>query len=73
MLTCKRMRTAVILSALLLVAGLLLETIAQTTLLAIPTSHLALFLVLAAALVLAVTFLASLLPGTAERLRGCQH
>jgi hypothetical protein len=73
MLTCERMRTAVLLSVLLLVAGLVLETIAQTTRLAIPASHLALLLVLAAALVLALTFLASLLPGTADRLRECQH
>jgi len=73
MLTCKRMRTAVILSALLLAVGLVLETLAQATLFAVPTSHVALFLVLAAALVLALTFLASLLPGTAERLRECRH
>jgi len=67
------MRTAVLLSVLMLVTGLVMETFAQTTLLAIPTSHLALLLVLAAALVLGLTFLASLLPGTAERLRECQH
>ena len=73
MLTCKRMRSAVILSAFLLVTGLLLETLAQTIGLAVPTSHLALFLVLAAAAVFALTFLASLLPGTADRLRECRH
>lgn len=73
MLTCKRMRTAVISSALLLFAGLVLEALAQFALSAVPTSHLALFLVLAAAALFAVTFLASLLPGTAERLRECQH
>ena len=73
MLTCKRMRTAVILSALLLAIGLVLETLAQTTRFAVPTSHIALLLVLGAAAVLALTFLASLLPKTAERLRECQH
>ena len=73
MLTCKRMRGAVILSALLLLLGLSLETVAQFTGLAIPTSHLALFAVLAAAAILALTFLASLLPGAAQRLNECQH
>ena len=73
MLTCKRMRNAVILSALLLAAGILLETLAHTVLLAVPTSHLALLLVLFAAAVLAMTFLASLLPSNAKRLRECQH
>lgn len=73
MLTCKRMRTAVILSALLLAIGLVLEGLAQTLPIAVPTSHLALLLVLAAAAVLALTFFASLLPGTAKRLRECQH
>jgi hypothetical protein len=73
MLTCKRLRTAVILSALLFVIGLALEVLAQTLILAVPTSHLALLFVLVAIAVLLVTFLASLLPGTAERLRECQH
>jgi hypothetical protein len=73
MLTCKRMRGAVILSALLLLTGLTLETLAQLTGLAVPTSHLALFAVLAAAAILALTFFASLLPGSARRLNECQH
>jgi hypothetical protein len=73
MLTCKRLRNAVLLSAVLLVAGLLLEVIAQATRFAVPTSHLALLAVLSAVLVLGLTFLASLLPGTAERLRECRH
>ncbi|MCU0833748.1 MAG: hypothetical protein MUC77_04820 [Chromatiaceae bacterium] len=73
MLTCKRMRGAVILSALLLLTGLALETLAQLTGLAIPTSHLALFAVLAAVGILALTLVASLLPGAAQRLNECQH
>jgi ABC-type Na+ efflux pump permease subunit len=73
MLTCKRLRSAVIVSALLLVAGLVLETVAQVTGFAVPTSHLALFAVLGAAGVLGITFLASLLPVNARRLRECQH
>ena len=73
MLTCKRLRTAVFLSALLLVAGLILESLVS----AIPAlawfSYMALFLVLGGSLVLGLTFLASLLPGTAKRLAECQH
>jgi hypothetical protein len=73
MLTCKRLRSAVLVSALLLVLGLILETIAETTPWVIPTTHLALLSVLTGAGVLAVTFLVSLLPGTARRLAECQH
>jgi len=73
MLNCKRLRTAVLLSAFLLVIGLLLELVAQLTAFAIPTTHLALLSVLSAILILALTFLASLLPGTAERLNECRH
>lgn len=73
MLNCKRLRSAVILSALLLVAGLILETLAQVTGFAVPTTHLALFSVLAAAGVLGFVFLASLLPVNARRHRECQY
>lgn len=73
MLNCKRLRAAVLLSAILLVIGLLLEVTAQLTAFAIPTTHLALLSVLSAALILALTLLVSLLPGTAERLNECMH
>ena len=73
MLNCKRLRTAVLLSAFLLVIGLLLEAVAQLTKFAIPSTHLALLSVLSALLILALTFLASLLPGTAARLDECRH
>jgi len=73
MLTCKRLRTAVLLSALLLILGLVLEAIAGATPWIVSTTYLALFLVLAGVVVLAATFLASLLPGTAKRLSECQH
>ena len=73
MLTCKRLRSAVLVSALLLVLGLILVAIAETTPWVIPTTHLALLSVLSGAAVLAATFLASLLPGTARRLAECQH
>jgi hypothetical protein len=73
MLTCKRMQTAALLSVALLVAGLGLQTLTWSALVSVATSHLALALVLGAALVLAITFVASLLPGTSERLRECRH
>jgi len=73
MLTCTRMRAGVLISALLFAGGFLLEAIAQITRLGVPTSYLALFLVLAAPTILGLTFLVSLLPGTAERLKECRH
>jgi len=73
MSTCNRMRTAVLFSALLLSLGLLLAVLAQGVPFVATLAQIALFLVLAAVLVLAVTFLTSLIPRTAERLRECSH
>lgn len=73
MLTCRRMRTAVVSSALLLLVGFVLQFMAETTLFAVSTSHLALLAVLTAVAILALTFLVSLLPGTADRLKECTH
>ncbi len=70
---CRTMRSAVIFSALLLAAGVLLGIIAMTTPLSIPTSQLALVLVLSAALLLAVTFLVALIPGVSRRMDECRH
>lgn len=67
------MRTSVILSALFLVAGFLLEIMGEAIPVAVATAHLGMFFMLAAATLLVLTFLASLLPGTAKRLRECQH
>jgi hypothetical protein len=58
---------------MLLSVGLTLQTIARITGLAVPTSHLALFAVLASLALLALTFLASLLPAAEHRLSNCQH
>jgi hypothetical protein len=63
----------VLVSALLLVLGLVLGVVAETTPWVIPTTHLALLFVLGGAAVLAITFLASLIPGTAKHLINCQH
>jgi len=73
MFTCRSMRAAVILSALLLVGGVGLGLIAMSTPLVIPTTQLSLLLVLAGALVLSTTFFASLLPAVARRLDECRH
>lgn len=73
MITCKGMRTAVLVSALLMGLGLLLQAIAEATPFAVPTSHLALFSMLASVFVLITTAAVSLAPGTAKRLADCQH
>lgn len=70
---CRTMRSAVILSAVLLATGVLLGAIAMITPLAIPTSQLALVLVLSAALLLTVTFLVALIPGVSRRMDECRH
>jgi|GEM_PF-1704764 len=73
LINCRTMRAAVILSALLLAAGVLLGILAMTTPLSIPTSQLALMLVLSAALLLAVTFLVALIPGVSRHMDECRH
>jgi hypothetical protein len=56
-----------------MVLGLVLEVVAEATGLVVPTSHLALFAVLAAAMVLAAITVVSLIPGASRRLAECQH
>jgi hypothetical protein len=73
MFNCRTMRAAVILSALLLTAGLLLGLIAVAAPLTMTFTQLALMLVLAGATVLSAAFIDALLPGAAQRLDGCQH
>ncbi|MEA1049938.1 hypothetical protein U5801_08965 [Lamprobacter modestohalophilus] len=70
---CRTMRAAVLLSALLLAAGVLLGVIAMMTPFAVPTSQLALVLVLSAALLLAVIFLVALIPGVSRHMDECRH
>lgn len=79
MLSCKRMRTIVIASAIALIVGIVLEIAVQTITFSVPSvapavlSALAAFSVLFALSLLAVTFLTGLLPGAAKRLTECQH
>lgn len=72
-MTCTTMRSAVILSFGLLVSGILLLLVAETTGLGVPTAHAALFLTLGAALTLSIGALIALWPGSEGRLRECQH
>ncbi|MCG6940992.1 MAG: hypothetical protein LJE69_07055 [Thiohalocapsa sp.] len=73
MFNCRSMRVAVILSALLLGAGLLLGLAAVAAPLSMPYTQLALILVLAGAAVLSAAFVDALLPGADRRLDGCRH
>jgi len=73
MLTCKRMRSAVILSGILFALGVFMAALARATPFVVPAVQIALLLVLCAGSVLAGTFLASLFPGTAKRLKECSH
>lgn len=73
MLDCNRLRTSVILAGGLFLLGLLLLVMAEVTPFAMLTSQLALLAILAGSGLLAVAFLASLLPVSAKRLSNCQH
>ena len=73
MFNCNSLRAAVLLSATLLGLGVLLGLVAMTTSFSIPTTQLALLLVLSGAAVLSATFLTALLPGVARKLDECQH
>jgi hypothetical protein len=72
-LTCKLMRSAVLVSAALLVAGGSIEVLAQMTSFAVPTSHLALLAVLASAGVVLIAFVVGLMPARLTHLDECQH
>ena len=74
MLTCNSLRGAILTSGVLLVAAWAVEALAKSGLLpTVATSYLGFGLMLAAAAVLGVTFLRSLLPANAHRLAGCEH
>jgi hypothetical protein len=73
MFNCQTMRIAVIASAMLLLAGLLLGLVAVAAPLAMSYTQLSLILVLSGAAVLCMAFLDALLPGADQRLDGCQH
>jgi hypothetical protein len=74
MLTCRSLRGAVVTSGSLLVAAWVVEMLATRGLApTVTSSYLGFGLLLAAAAVLGVTFLRSLLPKNATRLARCEH
>lgn len=73
MFDCRRLRASVLLSAGLLIGGVLLGLIALTGVLTVVLGQLALFMVLGAALLLGGVFLLALTPGVARRLQECGH
>ena len=73
MISCTALRSTVVLSATLLLGGILLLAIAETAGLPIPTAHLALFAVLGGAGTLAAALFFAILPGTRHRFDNCEH
>ena len=73
MLTCKLMRSAVVLSAVLLALGTLTGVLAPALGLGVGGAHLALLGVLAATAVILMAFVLALLPERISHLDGCRH
>jgi putative copper export protein len=74
MLPCTTLRAGILVSALLLVSGFLIEVL--TTYGLLPTvsgSYLGFFLAVAAVLILAGLFVLSLIPAVARRLAECER
>lgn len=73
MISCTMLRSSVALSAVLLLSGMLLLLIAETTGLPVPTAHVALFAVLGGAATLGAVLILAILPGAGVRLDNCLH
>ena len=73
MCTCKLMRSAVIASAVLLVSGVLMEILAQTTPFAVTANVFAVLAVLASPAIMLVAFVVGLLPARLTQLDECQR
>jgi len=73
LISCHLIRISVLVSALLSASGGAALLFAETTGLVVPTAHLAFFLLLAGAALLAATFVLAILPGQARRLSQCLH
>jgi hypothetical protein len=71
--TCKLMRSAVIASAVLLVSGVLMEILAQTTPFAVTANVFAVLAVLASPAIMLVAFVVGLLPARLTQLDECQR
>jgi len=73
MITCHRLRGAVLLSALLLMGGLGMEWVGPWFAFPAAIMALALFSGLAAVAILAITLIIALWPGSTQRLANCRH
>ena len=73
MRTCKLMRTAVLGSAALLVGGVLMEVLAQTTSFTISANVAAIGAVLGSAILMLAAVVVGLLPTRITHLDECQH
>jgi hypothetical protein len=72
-LTCQLMRSAVVLSAILLTLGTLMGVLAPSFGLGVGGAHLALLGVLAATAIILVAFVLAILPERISHLEGCRH
>jgi phosphate/sulfate permease len=73
MISCATLRSTVVLSAGLLLSGVLLLLIAESTGLPVPTAHLALLAVLGGAVTLALSFTLAVVPWSRHYFDNCEH
>ncbi|QVL48590.1 MAG: hypothetical protein KFB96_23920 [Thiocapsa sp.] len=73
MISCTTLRSTVLLSAGLLLSGVLLLLLAETAGLPVPTAHLALLAVLGGAVTLAFSFALAVLPWSRHYFDNCEH
>jgi uncharacterized membrane protein len=73
MISCRTLRSTVVLSAGLLLSGFLLLIIAETAGLPVPTAHLALLAVLGGAVMLGLGFALAMSPWSRHHFDNCEH
>ncbi len=73
MVSCKLMRSSVLVAGGLLALGILLEVLAQTTPLPLTANLLAIVAILASPAIMLAAFLVGLLPARLTHLDECQH
>ncbi|RKT45136.1 hypothetical protein [Thiocapsa rosea] len=73
MISCTTLRSTVVLSAGLLLSGILLLGLAQSAALPVPTAHLALLAVLGGAVTLGFAFALAVSPWSRHYFDNCEH
>ncbi len=73
MISCTTLRSTVVLSAGLLLSGILLLGIAESAALPVPTAHLALLAVLGGVVTLGFAFSLAVLPWSRHYFDNCEH